>query len=66
MYTSYFLEHLAYERMNELRQLADEIRREALAEAAERKGRQASLSWLSLLFRPLSRRLVPGSYQLPR
>lgn len=56
--TLYFLEHLTYDRINECRQLADEIRRAALAEQAERKGRQAS-SWFSLLFRLLSRRLAP-------
>ena len=59
MYTFYFLDHLAYERMNERQQLADEIRRAALAEPAERKGQQATLSWLSFLLRPFTRRLVP-------
>lgn len=59
MQTFHFLEHLTYERINERRQLADEMRRVALAEQANRKGRQASPSWSSFLFRPLPRRLVP-------
>ena len=59
MQNFYFLEQLAHERINEHRQLAGEIRRAALAERAERKGRQASASWFSFLFRLFSRRLVP-------
>ena len=55
----YFLEYLTRERINERRQLASEIRRAALAEQAERKGRQASAPWFSLLFQLLSPRPVP-------
>jgi hypothetical protein len=55
----YFLEYLTRERINERRQLADEMRRAALAEQAECKGGEASPSWFSLLFRLLSPGLVP-------
>jgi hypothetical protein len=57
--TSYFLERLMSERVNEYRQLADETRRVALAEQGKRKDRRASFSWFSFLFRLLSRRLLP-------
>jgi hypothetical protein len=57
--TFYWIEHLMDERIAEYRRLADELRRETLAEQAKRKGRQVSPSWFSFLFGQLSRWLVP-------
>ena len=59
METLHFLEHLTKERINDCRQLADELRGAALAEKAEREGRPGSSPWYSFPFRLLPRRLVP-------
>jgi hypothetical protein len=55
----YFFEYLTRERLNERRQLADEMRRAALAEHAELKRGQASPSCFSFLFQLLSPGRVP-------